>query len=142
MPISEQTAAPTLRGLTGEEAAARLALEGPNELTHLGRRRLPRIVRDVLREPMFAMLLGAGAIYLLLGDRIEALILLVFASLSVGIAVVQETRSERVLEALRDLTSPRALVIRDGEKRRIAGREVVRGDLVVLLEGDRVPADA
>ena len=55
---------------------------------------------------------------------------------------MQEARSERVLEALRDLTSPRALVIRDGERRRIPGREVVRGDLVVLAEGDRVPADA
>jgi Ca2+-transporting ATPase len=58
------------------------------------------------------------------------------------ITVVQETRTERVLEALRDLTSPRALVIRDGERRRIAGREVVRGDFIVLAEGDRVPADA
>ena len=62
--------------------------------------------------------------------------------MSVLITVVQETRTERVLEALRDLTSPRALVIRDGERKRIAGREVVRGDLVVLAEGDRVPADA
>ena len=62
--------------------------------------------------------------------------------LSVGITVVQEARTERVLEALRDLTSPRALVIRGGERLRIAGREVVRGDLIVLAEGDRVPADA
>ena len=77
----------------------------------------------------------------MLGDTLEALLLLVFASLSVGIAVTQEARSERTLEALRDLTSPRALVIRDGERRRIAGRDVVRGDLVVLSEGDRVPAD-
>ncbi len=91
---------------------------------------------------MFALLLGAGAIYLLLGDTVEALLLLAFASLSVVIAVIQESRSERVLEALRDLTSPRALVIRDGERRRIAGREVVRGDLILLAEGDRVPADA
>ena len=76
------------------------------------------------------------------GDVKEALILLAFATLSVVITVVQETRTERVLEALRDLTSPRALVIRDGERKRIAGREVVRGDLIVLAEGDRVPADA
>src|ERR1019366_3960946 len=62
--------------------------------------------------------------------------------MSVLITVVQETRTERVLEALRDLTSPRALVIRDGARKRIAGREVVRGDAVVLAEGDRVPADA
>jgi Ca2+-transporting ATPase len=63
-------------------------------------------------------------------------------TLSIVITVVQETRTERVPEALCDLTSPRALVIRDGERKRIAGREVVRGDVVVLAEGDRVPADA
>jgi Ca2+-transporting ATPase len=128
-------------GLTAIEAAARLAAEGPNELEQSGKRRLPRIIRDILSEPMFGLLLGSGVIYLLLGDKIEALLLLAFASMSIIIAVVQETRSERVLEALRDLTSPRALVVRDGEKRRIPGREVVRGDLVVLAEGDRVPAD-
>src|SRR6185312_9020126 len=94
------------------------------------------------REPMLALLLGGGLIYLLLGDFREALILLAFAILSVAITVIQETRTERVLEALRDLTSPRALVIRDGIRRRIAGREVARGDLIVLVEGDRIPADA
>ena len=130
-----------LYGLTTGEAAARLAAEGPNELPRVGQRRLPRILRDVLTEPMFALLIGSGVIYLLLGDALEALLLLLFASLSVGIAVMQEARSERMLDALRDLTSPRALVVRDGERRRIAGREVVRGDLVVLSEGDRVPAD-
>ena len=132
---------PDLHGLTTDEAAARLAADGPNELPRRGRRRLPRILRDVLTEPMFALLLGSGVIYLALGDTLEALLLLIFASLSVGIAVIQEARSERTLEALRDLTSPRALVIRDGERKRIAGRDVVRGDLVVLSEGDRVPAD-
>jgi Ca2+-transporting ATPase len=130
-----------LRGLTAGEAAARLATDGPNELPRAGHRQLPRILLDVLTEPMFALLLGSGVIYLALGDALEALLLLIFASLSIGIAVLQEARSERTLEALRDLTSPRALVIRDGERRRIAGREVVRGDLVVLSEGDRVPAD-
>jgi len=91
---------------------------------------------------MLALLLGGGAIYLALGDLKEAIILLVFATMSVLITVVQETRTERVLEALRDLTSPRALVIRDGVRKRITGREVVRGDVLVLAEGDRVPADA
>lgn len=129
-------------GLTASEAAERLRQEGPNELPRRGRRNLPRILRDVLAEPMFALLLGAGVIYLLLGDHLEALLLLIFASLSVAIAVVQEARSERVLEALRDLTSPRALVIRDGQRQRIAGREVVRGDLLSVSEGDRVAADA
>ena len=70
------------------------------------------------------------------------MILFLFACTSVGIALVQEARTERVLESLRDLTSPRALVIRDGVETRIAGAEVVYGDLIVLAEGDRVPADA
>ena len=91
---------------------------------------------------MLALLLVGGMVYLALGDLKEAIILVAFATMSIVITVVQETRTERVLEALRDLTSPRALVIRDGERRRIAGRDVVRGDLIVLSEGDRVPADA
>ena len=131
-----------IRGLRETDAQARLKIEGYNELPRPDRRTPFRIVIEVLREPMLALLVGGGVIYLALGDLQEALILLVFATMSVLITVVQETRTERVLEALRDLTSPRALVIRDGERRRIAGREVVRGDFVVLAEGDRVPADA
>ena len=84
----------------------------------------------------------SAAIYLVLGDLKEAVVLGVFACTSVLIAVVQESRTERVLESLRDLTSPRALVIRDGTEKRIAGAEVVRGDLIILAEGDRAPADA
>ncbi|UVO25378.1 cation-translocating P-type ATPase [Bradyrhizobium arachidis] len=133
---------PALTGLTDQEAQARLKAEGTNELPRHDRRTPLRIVLEVLREPMLALLLGAGFIYLLLGDLKEALILLAFGAMSVVITVIQETRTERVLEALRDLTSPRALVIRAGERRRIAGRDVVRGDLIVLAEGDRVPADA
>lgn len=130
------------QGLTQAEAHARLASEGFNELPRTKRRSPLRIILDVLREPMLALLLAGGVVYLLLGSREEALILMAFACLSVGITVVQEARTERVLEALRDLTSPRALVIRGGERLRIAGREVARGDLIVLAEGDRVPADA
>jgi len=137
---SSPPAAP--RGLSEVEAAARLRSDGYNELPSANRRTPLRIVGEVLREPMLALLLGAGAVYLALGDLHEALILLAFATASILITVVQEARTERVLQALRDLTSPRALVIRGGEKRRIAGREVVRGDLVILAEGDRVPADA
>ena len=131
-----------LTGLSESEAQARLAAEGPNELPQQDRRTPFRIVLEVLREPMFALLLGGGAIYLLLGDFKEALILVAFAGLSIIITVVQETRTERVLDALRNLASPRALVIREGKRKRIAGRDVVRGDLVLLSEGDRVPADA
>jgi len=140
--MTDESAVAVIRGLTESDAQARLKAEGYNELPRPGRRTPFRIVFEVLREPMMALLLGGGVIYLALGDRTEALILLAFATLSVSITAVQETRTEHVLEALRDLTSPRALVIRGGERKRIAGREVVRGDFVVLAEGDRVPADA
>jgi Ca2+-transporting ATPase len=137
---STPTARPS--GLTAAEAARRLAAAGPNELPRPESRNLVRIVAEVLAEPMLALLLVGGLVYLLLGSRGEALVLLAFACLSIVITVVQESRTERVLEALRDLASPRALVIRDGERRRIAGREVVVGDLMVVGEGDRVAADA
>jgi len=133
---------PLSRGLSESEAAARLKAEGPNTLPQADRRTFIRIILEILREPMFALLLGAAVIYLVLGDLKEAVVLGIFACTSVLIAVVQESRTERVLESLRDLTSPRALVIRDGIEKRIAGAEVVRGDLVILAEGDRVPADA
>ncbi|MBR1282910.1 cation-translocating P-type ATPase [Bradyrhizobium sp. AUGA SZCCT0177] len=131
-----------LSGLSEAEARARLKAEGNNELPQPNRRTPLRIAIEVLREPMLMLLIAGGGVYLALGDLTEAIILVAFATMSVVITVVQEARTERVLEALRDLTSPRALVIRDGERKRIAGRDVVRGDLIVLSEGDRVPADA
>ncbi|MBL6617939.1 MAG: cation-translocating P-type ATPase [Reyranella sp.] len=130
------------QGLTQQEASRRLATGEPNELPSAGRRSAFSIVFEILREPMFGLLVGAGAIYLVLGDVLGGLVLLVFANLSVAISVVQEIRSERVLDALRAMTSPRALVIRDGQRQRIPGREVVPGDVIVIGEGDRVPADA
>src|SRR5690349_15463853 len=128
-------------GLSEDEAQARLKRDGFNELPRAAPRTPFRIVLEVIREPMLILLLCGGVVYFVLGDLEESIILLVFGMVSIVITVVQETRTERVLEALRGLTSPRALVIRDGERKRIAGREVVSGDLIVLSEGDRVPAD-
>jgi Ca2+-transporting ATPase len=76
------------------------------------------------------------------GDLQEGLTLFGFVVITLGLTLYQEGKTERAIEALRDLTSPRALVIRDGAPQRIAGRDVVRGDLLQLSEGDRVPADA
>jgi len=129
-------------GLSSAEAAARLKTFGPNELPSPDRRNFARIVFDVVRQPMFGLLLAGGAVYLLLGEPIDAVILALFGTLSVTISIVQETRSERVLESLRSLASPRALVVRDGTRQRIAGRDVVPGDIMIVAEGDRVPADA
>ena len=142
MPIDTQPAPAASLGLSAAEAARRLQAEGFNELPQAGARSIVRLIADVLQEPMLLLLLAGAGIYLALGDLAEALLLGVFASASVAITIVQEARTERVLEALRDLSSPRALVIRDGERSRIAGREVVRGDVIVLAEGDRVAADA
>jgi Ca2+-transporting ATPase len=100
------------------------------------------IALQVVREPMFLLLIAAAAIYVVLGDVREALVLGASVLVMIAITVIQERKAERALEALRDLSSPRAFVIRDGERRRITGAQVVRGDLVVLAEGDRVPADA
>jgi P-type Ca2+ transporter type 2C len=130
-----------LQGLEPAQAAERLQADGPNELGQAQRRTLFDIAWEVVREPMFLLLLGAGAIYLTMGDAREALVLLGFVVVIMAVTVLQERRTDRVLDSLRDLSSPRALVLRGGVVTRIAGREVVRGDLLMLAEGDRVPAD-
>ena len=135
-------ASSTAQGLSATEASGSLQRDGHNELPRPDQRTFFRIVFEVLREPMLALLAGGGIVYFLLGELRDALILLAFGFMSILITVVQEARTEKVLEALRDLTSPRALVIRDGKRIRILGRDVVQGDFIVLAEGDRVPADA
>jgi P-type Ca2+ transporter type 2C len=130
-----------LVGLSSEEARSRWHIEGPNELPAQKPRSLFAAAFQVAREPMFLMLVAGGGLYLLMGEPADALMLLGFVLVVMGITIVQERRTERALEALRDLSSPRAHVIRDRVRQRIDGREVVRGDLVVLSEGDRVPAD-
>lgn len=129
-------------GLSSEVAQQRLAEEGYNELPSTQTRSTLAIALGVAQEPMFLLLIASVTIYLTLGDLREAIILALSLLVILGITIFQERKTERALEALRDLSSPRALVVRDGEEKRIAGREVVRGDLLILTEGDRVPADA
>jgi Ca2+-transporting ATPase len=133
--------AETLQGLSHAEAAARLAAEGPNELAAAKRRGLVRITIDTMREPMFLLLVGAAGLYLLLGDLAEGLFLMVGALATIGLVVLQEARSERTLAALRDLSQPSARVIRENSEKAIAARELVRGDIVLVGEGERLPAD-
>jgi Ca2+-transporting ATPase len=129
-------------GLSDEDAARRLAADGPNELPSSRPRSLWRLLGGIVREPMLLLLLAAGGTYVLLGDATEALAIVGAIVVVVAITLYQENRTERTLFALRELSSPRALVLRGGVIRRIAGRDVVRGDLVILEEGARVPADA
>jgi Ca2+-transporting ATPase len=130
------------RGLTPAEAAERLQSEGYNELPSTKKRGFLAIALGVAREPMFLLLVFSGGLYAVLGDLQEAIMLLGFVFVVMGITIYQERKTERALEALRDLSSPRARVIRGGQQLRIPGREVARGDIVLVAEGDRVPADA
>ena len=129
------------QGLDPSVARQRLQDEGPNELGLSQRRTLRELAWEVVCEPMFLLLLGAGAIYLTMGNAHEALILLGFVVVIMAITVLQERRTDQALNALRDLSSPRALVLRGGVAQRVPGREVVREDLLMIAEGDRIPAD-
>ncbi len=130
------------RGLSEADAAAQRARDGSNELSQEQRRGVMWIARDALREPMLQLLIAAGALYLLIGDRAEALILLAFALLNLVLVVIQDGRTERAVAALKQLTSLQCRVIRDGSCRRLPASDLVTGDIIAVAEGDRVPADA
>jgi Ca2+-transporting ATPase len=130
------------RGLTEAEAAERLRQFGPNALPEPPPVSPGRTLLRTMREPMFALLAAAALLYLALGDLGEGLFMVAGATVSIGLVVIQEQRSERALAALRKLAEPMAHAIRDGSPRRIAASAVVPGDVILIGEGDRVPADA
>jgi len=130
------------RGLSEETVKEKIAKEGYNELPSSKPKSLLALAWGVVKEPMFLLLVACGTLYLILGDIQEGLMLLGFVFVIMGIEFYQEKKTEKALDALKDLASPRALVIREGVEKRIAGRDVVTDDLIVLQEGDRVPADA
>ncbi|MCX6061719.1 MAG: cation-translocating P-type ATPase [Campylobacterales bacterium] len=131
-----------ISGLSTTQARERLIQYGRNMLPGSEPKTFLALILKVVREPMFLMLLGAGLIYLALGDRAEAAFLLAFVFVVIGITLVEEHKTQRALESLRDLSAPRALVIRDDKELRIPSQEVVPGDVMVLHEGDRIAADA
>jgi Ca2+-transporting ATPase len=131
-----------IKGLSSEEASGRIASEGYNEIPSAKKSGVIKILLEIVKEPMFLLLIACGSLYFFLGDIHEGLMLLGFVFVIIGITFYQQNKTERALEALKDLSSPRALVIRDGQQQRIAGRDVVREDIIVISEGDRVPADA
>jgi len=131
----------TLHGLPAEEAARRHAEEGANELQHQKPRTIFAIVLGVMKEPMFLLLLASVVLCFILKDFTEGGMLLFFVLFIIGITIFQERKTERALDALKDLSAPRAVVIRSGKQVTVPGRDVVRGDTILLKEGDRVPAD-
>lgn len=130
------------KGLTGIQAAEKLRTEGPNSLPSSKPKNFLSIALGVVKEPMFILLVACGTLYVVMGDLQEGIMLLGFVFVIMAIEFFQQKKTEKALDALKDMASPRALVIRDGVETRIAGIEVVSGDLIVLQEGDRVPADA
>lgn len=132
----------SMQGLSSIQAAEKLRTEVTNSLPSSKPKDIFTLALGVIREPMFILLVACGSLYLVLGQLQEGLMLLGFVFVIMGIEFFQEKKTEKALDALKDMASPRALVIRDGEETRIAGVEVVTGDLIVLQEGDRVPADA
>lgn len=130
-----------MTGLTSQEAAENLKIYGFNELPSSKSKNVWKIIIEVIKEPMFLLLITCGLLYVALGDYTEGLVLVSWVLIIIFISFFQHRKTERALETLKQLSSPRALVIRDGKEIRIAGREVVRDDIVILNEGDRVPAD-
>jgi Ca2+-transporting ATPase len=130
-----------LTGLSDEEAARRLEVVGPNEIATGGGRSIWQIARETMREPMFLLLMGAALLYLVVGDLGEGLFLVLGAAAAIGLVIAQEARSERALGALRELAQPRARVIRGGAERHIAARDLVPDDILLIGEGERLPAD-
>ncbi|MFM6980704.1 MAG: cation-translocating P-type ATPase [Micrococcales bacterium] len=130
-----------LVGLSESEAKSKLDFEGPNELPSEKPKNLIQQIWSVIKQPMLLLLLVAGAINFALAEPLDGIILMLFVLVVIGISIYQERKSEKALSALRELSSPQATVIRDGIMRKIPSRELVVSDLVVLSEGDRIPAD-
>lgn len=133
---------PNLLGLNPAQAKERLARDGPNVIPLEPQHTFLMTVWAILKTPMFSLLVAASGLYFLIGSLEDAALLASFIMLSMAITVIQQRKGERAIEALRDLSNPQAVVIRDGATQRIAGSEVVIDDVIVLSEGSRVPADA
>lgn len=129
-------------GLSSEEATKRLMRDGANRLPEPERRWWFRLVINVLREPMLLLLIAAASVYLLFGEAGDAATLAVSVVMVVALTLYQEWRSERALQALRELSSPVAHALRDGLLQRMPAESLVVGDAIRIGEGDRVPADA
>ncbi|MBC7658595.1 MAG: cation-translocating P-type ATPase [Chitinophagaceae bacterium] len=133
---------PIAQGLSKAEVLAKREVFGWNELPSSKPRSHFRIAFSVVKEPMFLLLIACSLLYILMGDIGEGLILSVAVLLVIVITFVQERRTERTLESLRDLTSPRALILRDGVWARLPAKELVPADTISVSEGDRIPADS
>jgi len=123
------------QGLSQAVAAGRLVADSHNALPASGHREFWVMVLNIIREPMLMLLVACWIVYLILGDPQEAILLLCGVVFIFGITIVQEQKTEHALDALKDLSSPRTLVIHDGHRIVLPSQVVVPGDVVVLGEG-------
>lgn len=130
------------RGLSGREAARRLAVYGPNQVRRRAKRSLTRLLTAQLAHPLALLLWGAGALAFISGTPALGWAILAVILVNAGFALLQEHQAERAVEALAAYLPERTHVIRDGRKQSVEAAGVVPGDLIVLAEGDKVPADA
>ena len=130
------------RGLSSAEAAARLAAYGPNVLPPPPRVRLWRRVAAQVRDPLVLVLLAAAVLTMATGDWTDAAVIMLVIVVNTSVGVTQEVKADQAITALSQLTAPEARILRDGEQGQIPAADVVVGDVLVLAEGDIVPADA
>lgn len=129
------------KGLSRDEAQRRLANHGPNQLTEKKGKNLLMMVVDQLNEPLIYILLGAAIVSVLLGEVSDAIIIGAVVAINAVVGVIQESKAEKSLEALKKMSSPNAIVRRDGEAIEIHASEVVPGDVVLVDAGRIVPCD-
>ncbi|MCI4354519.1 MAG: ATPase, partial [Thermoplasmata archaeon] len=122
-------------------AADRLRGDGPNELPRAAPRRPLRIIVEIFAEPLIALLIAAAVLYGIFWVTRDAVLLGGSVVVIALLDLYQQDRAERAIEALRELAAPEVVVLRDGARHKLPARALVRGDVVVLSEGERVPAD-
>lgn len=130
-----------MKGLSSNTIGPLREQHGFNELPSSKPKTILTIALEVVKEPMFILLIACSVLYMIIGDYTEGFIMLSTILIIVYIAFYQHRKTERALEALKSMSSPQCLVIRDNERIKIPSRELLPGDLILLNEGDRVPAD-
>src|SRR5512139_1270871 len=129
------------KGLTQTEVQDRLKKHGPNELTEKPRPGFFEMLLSQFNNFLVIILIVAAVVSVLVGEVVDAIAIMVIVVLNAVVGVVQESKAEAALAALKKMAAPNAQVIRDGHQSTIASRELVEGDIVVLEAGNYVPAD-
>lgn len=128
-------------GLSSEEVAKRLAQYGPNKLKGKPKKSLLSLFLSQLKDMLIYVLLGATLITMFIGEYVDAIIILLVVFVNAAIGVIQESKAEKAIEALQQMTTPKSLVRRDGKAKEISSEEIVPGDIVLIDAGRYIPAD-